>query len=142
VRGLTLLPLLAALGCDDQSYREIGTAIDIVAHRDGALAAPSRDRLIAFGRRALPQIETALHTAPARGRLALIEVLDRIGDPEAAAVFRHCAVYDTEAEVRDACGAVLTAWSAAGGERAERARAAEARVQAQRARGEGPLPPR
>jgi len=75
-------------------------------------------------------------------RLALIDVLDRIGDADAAAVFRHCAVYDSLAEVREACAGVLQSWSSDAGARGERARAALARVQIQRARGEGPLPER
>ena len=133
---------LAALACDDQSYREIRTAIDIVARRDEAVAAPSREQLIGFGRRALPQIETALHTAPEKGRLALIGVLDHMADAEAAPVLRHFAVYDASAEVREACETVLWSWAKVPGLRGERAREAVARVVEQRGRGEGPLPPR
>jgi hypothetical protein len=134
--------VLAALGCDDQSYREIRTAIDIVARRDEAVAAPSREQLIGFGRRALPQIETALHTAPEKGRLALIAVLDRIADEEATPVLRHFAVYDVSPDVREACEAVLWSWAKGPGARGERARDAVARVIEQRSHGEGPLPAR
>jgi len=141
-RLIAPMGLLAALACDDQSYRAIGDAIDVVARRDDATAAPSRQQLLTFGRRALPQIETALHTAPERGRLALISVLDGIGDPEATAIFRHFAVYDAASDVREACDAILQSWARLPGQRGERARAAQARVQAQRARGEGPLPGR
>jgi hypothetical protein len=133
---------VAALACDDQSYREIRTAIDIVARRDEAVAAASRGQLIGFGRRALPQIETALHTAPEKGRLALVGVLEQIADEEASPILRHFAVYDASADVREACEAVLWSWAKAPGLRGERAREAVARVIEQRGRGEGPLPPR
>jgi hypothetical protein len=140
LRRLILAGALAVLGCDDQSYRTIRTAIDIVARRDEAIAGPSREQLIGFGRRALVQIETALHTAPQKGRLALIAVLDRMADEEAAPVLRHFAVYDVSPEVREACEAVLWSWAKAPGPRGERAREAVARVIEQRSHGEGPLP--
>ena len=102
------------LRCEDTSYRKIGAEITVLAKRsqdprvDGA-----RQRLVAFGPTAIPQIETALHTAPERGPPHLVAALQDIGDAEAIPILRHFAVYDGSAEVRAACEAVLKRWSAA-----------------------------
>lgn len=138
-----LLAQLSGAGCEDTGYRKIGAEITVLAKRsqdprvDGA-----RQRLVAFGRTAIPQIETALHTAPERGRLHLVAALQDIGDPEAIPILRHFAVYDGSEEVRGACEAVLKYWSAATDARAERARPALARVAELRSKGEAPTPAR
>lgn len=137
--ALLAAPLLAAGGCEDRSYKDIGGEIHVVTRRNDALVPPAMQRLAGFGRRALPQIETALHTAPAAGRLNLIRVLDQIGDADATALFRHWAVYDPEAPVRTACEEILKRWSAQADSRGQAARAALARVHEKRARGEGPV---
>ena len=62
--------------------------------------APAIERLRKIGRRAVPQIETAMHTASARGKVNLVAALDAIGEPESAAVLQHFAVYDPSPEVR------------------------------------------
>ena len=95
-------------------------------------------QLARMGRRTLPQIETALHTASPRGKSNLIRALDAIGDPEAAAIVQHFAVYDASAEVRAACEELLQRWAAASDRRAGPARQALARVGEKRAKGEGP----
>ena len=139
--GVALIGLVGA--CEDTSYKDIGAEITVLARRsqdprvDGA-----RKRLVAFGPAAIPQIETALHTAQERGRLHLVAALQDIGDPEAIPVLRHLAVYDSSSEVRAAAEAVLKGWSAANDARAERARPALARVEELRAKGEAPTPPR
>ena len=128
-----LLGALAAspgLGaCDDVSHQDIGDEINILVRRDDQLVPPATERLAAYARRALPQIETAMHTAAPTGRLHLVAALDRIGDEEAAPVLRHVAVYDITPDVRQAAEAVLASWAAgAPGPRATRARAALAEV--------------
>ncbi len=138
-----LLAQLSIAGCEDTGYRKIGAEITVLAKRsqdprvDGA-----RQRLVAFGQTAIPQIETALHTAPERGRLHLVAALQDIGDPEAIPILRHFAVYDGSEEVRAACESVLKHWSAATDVRAERARPALARVAELRSKGEAPTPAR
>lgn len=145
MRGGLILAALALAACEDRSYRDIGAQIGVLTQRSDALVPPALDRLIGFGRRALPQIETALHTASPAGKLHLVRALDRIADPEAAPVLRHFAVYDPAPEVRGACEAVLQRW-ASGGATAEAARRELARIADKRARGEGPVvvgePPR
>jgi hypothetical protein len=142
LRRLTRLGALAvALACQDTSYRQIGAAVDVV-RRDALLVPADREALARFGRQALPQIETALHTAPLRGRLNLIAVLESIGDAESIPVLRHFAVYDPSAEMQEACEAVLRAWAAASDPRGTGAAEALKSVAAKRARGEGPPPAR
>jgi hypothetical protein len=133
-----LLAIVSASGCEDRSYREIGAQINTLTKPGGGSAAEAIAQLARIGRRALPQIETALHTAPPRGKSNLIRALDAIGDPEAAAIVQHFAVYDASAEVRAACEELLQRWVAAGDRRAGPARQALARVSEKRAKGEGP----
>jgi hypothetical protein len=142
VRALVLAPALlgGGLACDDVSHRDIGDEINILVRRDDALVAPATERLAAYKRRALPQIETALHTAAPRGRLHLIAALERIGDEESAPVLRHVAVYDMTPEVRQAAQSLLTRWAGGPPEsRAARAKAALSEVARRRKAGEGPL---
>jgi hypothetical protein len=145
-RGLVALALALAAapatlgGCDDVSHQDIGDEINILVRRDDQLVPPATERLAAYERRAIPQIETALHTAAPTGRLHLVAALDRIGDGEAAPVLRHVAVYDMTPEVRQAAEALLARWAAGpSGARADRARAALAEIARRRAAGEGPL---
>jgi hypothetical protein len=144
VRRLILGALiwLLAVGCEDTSYRSIGAEIRTLIRDTAGAEEAAVSRLGAFGRRAIPQIEIALHTAPERGRLRLFATLERIGDAEAIPILRHFAVYDGSAAVREALEAVLVKWGAASDPRSERARQALDQVRESRAMGEGPLPPR
>ena len=81
-----------------------------------------------YKRRALPQIEIALHTASPAGKVNLVRAIEAIGDPEGVAILRHFAVYDPDPAVRPACEAVLEKWQA---------KAAMARIKELRAKGEG-----
>ena len=92
----------SATGCEDRSYREIGAQINALTKPGGGSVDDAISQLARMGRRTLPQIENALHTASPRGKSNLIRALDAIGDPEAAAIVQHFAVYDASAEVRAA----------------------------------------
>jgi hypothetical protein len=142
-RGLLAfaLALAASLAtaCEDGSHGDIGDEINILVRRNDQLVPPATERLAAYKRAAIPQIETAFHTAAPPGRLHLIAAMARIGDGEAVPVFRHAALYDVNAEVRGAAEAVLTRWAAGGDARGERARAALAEMARKRAAGDGPL---
>src|SRR5205814_9776517 len=123
------------------SHRDIQDEINILTRRNDALVAPATERLARQGRAAIPQIETALHTAAPTGRLHLVAAFARIADEEAIPVLRHVAIYDVQPEVRRACDELLSSWAAdttmLG--RAERARTAQAVIARKRAAGEGPL---
>ncbi len=125
-----LIAIAALAACEDRSYRTIGADIGVLTERDDLLVPPATARLVARGRNALPQIETALHTAPVKGRLNLLLALERIADPDALAVLRHFAVYDPAPEVRAACEAILGRWPGGG--------TALARVRDKRSRGAAP----
>lgn len=127
-----LAALLVASACDDKSYREIGAAIDVLAKRSGELPGPAIERLRKIGRRAVPQIETAMHTASSRGKVNLVSALAAIGEPESAAILQHFAVYDRSAEVRAACDDLLAQWAAKPDPRGQAARLAIARVEEKR----------
>ena len=133
-----LLALSSTSGCEDRSYREIGAQINTLTKPGGGSVPEAIAQLARMGRRTLPQIETALHTAPPHGKSNLIRALDAIGDPEAVPIVQHFAVYDANAEVRSACEELLRRWADAGGSRAGPARQALARTVEKRAKGEGP----
>jgi HEAT repeat protein len=138
VRAAPLLALLVAGACEDASYRDIGAEITVLVQRNDPLVPPARRRLVAYGRRAVPHVEVALHTAPTAGKLNLLAALDEIADPEAAAILRHLAVYDPDPPVRAACEEILGRWSRRPALAAAAGRALEA-IAAKRARGEGPI---
>ena len=138
--ALVVAPALFGAGCDDVSHQDIGDEINILVRRDDQLVPPATERLAAYKRRAIPQIETALHTSAPTGRLHLVAALARIGDEEAAPVLRHVAIYDITPEVRQAAEAALVRWAGGpAGALANRSRATLAEVARRRAAGEGPL---
>jgi hypothetical protein len=140
VGALVVAPALFGAGCEDLSHQDIGDEINILVRRDDQLVAPATERLAAYRRRAIPQIETALHTSAPTGRLHLVAALDRIADEEATSVLRHVATYDITPEVRQAAEAVLARWaSRSGGGLAARAHVAQAEIARRRAAGEGPM---
>ncbi|HXJ22297.1 MAG TPA: hypothetical protein VMT03_18905 [Polyangia bacterium] len=143
VPALAALLLFAALatGCEDSSHSDIGDEINILIRRNDALVPPAMDRLAAFKRAAIPQMETSLHTAAPAGRLHLITVFARIGDSEAVPILRHVALFDVTPDVRASAESVLTRWAgdATDAARATRAGAALAEIARKRAAGEGPL---
>ena len=132
VMMLFLAALLLAPGCDDRSYREIGANIDVLTKKSDDLPGSAIARLAKIGRRAVPQIETAMHTASARGKVNLIAALAAIGEPESAAVLQHFAVYDPNPEVRSACDGLLAQWAAGRDARALAAKQAITRAQEKR----------
>lgn len=133
------LALLSSPACEDRSYRDIGAEINLVTQRNDALVPAGIARLAAFGKRAVPQIEIALHTATPAGKLNLLTALEAIGEPESAAILRHFAIYDPQPEVRSACEGVLRRWSTRSTPLAATARAALASIGDKRAHGEGPV---
>jgi len=136
------LSALIASACEEISHHDIGDEINILIRLDDQMVAPAIDRLARYRRRAIPQIETAMHTAAPKGRLHLIAALDKIGDSEAVPVLRHISVFDITTEVRDAAEGLLSRWAAGASSqkaRAERARAALAEIARKRAAGIGPL---
>ena len=142
VAGAIWLLLLSA--CEDGSHRDIGDEINILTRRNDALVGPATGRLAGFGRKAIPQIETALHTAAPTGRLHLIEAMGRIGDDQGVPVLRQVAIYDVNPDVREAAEAILARWAETGAGAgtagsSARAVAAQGEIARKRAAGEGPV---
>jgi hypothetical protein len=131
-----LAAMIFACGCDDRSYREIGASIDVLTKKNDNLPGPAIARLAKIGRRAVPQIETAMHTASPRGKVNLVSALAAIGEPESAAILQHFAVYDKSPEVRTACEGLLGQWAAGSDARGGPAKQALARVQEKRRLGQ------
>ena len=135
-----VLLALAAASCEEVNHRDIGDEINILVRRNDSLVAPATERLARYKRHAIPQIETAMHTAAPVGRLHLIAGLERIGDDEAVPVLRHLAVFDITAEIREAAERLLSRWAASADKKlAPRARAALDEIARKRAAGIGPL---
>jgi hypothetical protein len=139
MRGLIGIALAVALGlsaCDDRSYRSIGASIDVLTKKTNELPGPAIEHLRKIGRRAVPQIETAMHTASVHGKLKLVAALAAIGEPESAAILQHFATYDVNAEVRAACEDVLAKWVAASDRKTAPAQLAIARIAEKRRLGQ------
>jgi hypothetical protein len=128
--AIVILTASWTASCEDRSYREIGAEIQVLTKRNDALVAPARERLVRFKRRAIPQIETALHTASSSGKLNLVSALELLGDETAIPILRHFAIYDHHGEVRAACESLLKGWAVGEGPRALAARAALDKVRA------------
>ncbi len=128
------------LGCEDMSFREIGTDVNVIARRDDVLVTRSIKNIGKFGPKAIPQIETALHSATLRGRLNLVAALDHIGSGDAISILRHHAVYDNRPELQKACESVLQGWAVKQDDRGQSARQALVRIAEKRNAGEGPAP--
>ena len=136
VRILLALCLLA--GCSDRTETEARGNVTLLLHQEGAEARAAGERLAKMGRRAIPTIEAALHTADPGGRKSLIVVLRQIGDGEAIPLLRHLAAFDADASVRQEAEWTLKQWAAdaSNGARAEKSKAALRAIDEIRAREE------
>jgi hypothetical protein len=129
---------LALLGaaCTDEGEGHIRGQVTILANQEGTAAFHAVEELRPYGRRALPILEAALHTAPEPGRKNLILALRQIGDPDAVPLLRHLSIFDAADSVRREAEWTLKQWaadlSAEGKERAARARAALRAIDEQR----------
>lgn len=102
---------LALVACEGDVHKDIHGNIHVVVNRDDAFVAQASAALAGHGLRALPQIETALHSAKPDGRLRLIEVLARIKHTDTVHLLRHLALFDADARVRALSETTLSAWS-------------------------------
>jgi len=127
---MRLCPLVAAVflfaaGCND-AEDDIRANVTLLCNHEGALATAAAEHLARHGRRAIPTIEAALHTATPVGRKNLILALRQIGDAEAVPLLGHVAGFDQSPEVRKEAEWTLRKWAGdtAAPARAEKARAA------------------
>jgi len=127
---------LLLLACSrDADERKIHNEVDILVEREGQLAEDAANRLAKnFGVRAIPTLETALHTANPVGRLNIIMALRRIGHPDAIPLLRHYALHDEEEGVRSEAEVTLRQWAAGTDDRATKARAALRAIEEEQSR--------
>jgi hypothetical protein len=119
---LALVCLLAA--CSSTTDEDIRGQVTLLLNQEGAPARAAKQRLEASGKRAIPTIEAALHTATPAGKKNLISVLRTIGDAAAIPLLGHIAVYEPAPDVRQEALFTLQSWAAEQNPRGEQARAA------------------
>ena len=100
-----------AAACVQDIDRDLQDDVTIVAEREGTLTEAATARLARRGVRAIPSIETALHTARPSGRANLIVALRRIGDRQAVPILRHFGRYDADEAVRREALYTLRSWN-------------------------------
>jgi len=117
--------LVAPAACNDADD-DIRANVTLLCNHEGALATAAAEHLTRYGRRAIPTIESAMHTASPTGKKNLILALRKIGDVEAVPLLGHMAQFEPNADVRREAEWTLKSWAADGAakERAERAKAA------------------
>ena len=121
---LACFGLAAAPACTRQGGDDLRGEVAYLVSQEGEQAQAAATHLSGFGRRALPSIEAALHTADAHGRKNLILALRKLGDIESVPLLRHLALHDDDDGVKQEAEWTLRGWSRAGDARADRARAA------------------
>lgn len=137
--GVKLCPLLlacalAAAACNNGDD-EIRADVTLLVNHEGTLATAAADALGRRGRRAIPTIEAAMHTAEPPGRKNLIMALRKIGDPEAVPLLAHIAIYDQSPDVAREAEWTLKQWAADGRSPARAAKARDAVRQVEESRG-------
>ena len=95
------------MSCVQDLDRDLQDDIAIVSTRTGLLVEDAIARVARRGVRAIPPIETALHTARPAGRLNLVMALRRIGSPESLPLLEHLARWDSDAAVRKEADSTL-----------------------------------
>lgn len=128
--AFVLLVACSDSGVDD----EIRAQVTLLLNQEGAPAAAASTRLIQHGRRAIPTIEAAMHTATPDGRKNLIAALRGIGDAAAIPLLRHVAIDDTSPEVQREAEWTLKKWAAERDPRGDQARAALRTIDEERGR--------
>jgi hypothetical protein len=115
-----LFGLLAGLAACSDADDDIRKDVTLLVNHEGATAMAAADHLARYGRRAIPMIEGAMHTAAPPGRKNLILALRKVGDPEAVPLLGHIAAVDQSPDVRREAEWTLRQW-AADGSKPERA---------------------
>jgi hypothetical protein len=106
-----LLALLVGPACSD-AEDDIRANVTLLCNHEGALATAAADHLARYGRRAIPTIEAAMHTATPTGKKNLILALRKIGDDEAVPLLGHLAQFEPNADVRREAEWTLRQWAA------------------------------
>jgi len=129
--SFVLLVALAGTPACNDADDDIRANVTLLCNHEGALATAAAEHLTRYGRRAIPTIEAAMHTASATGKKNLILALRKIGDGEAVPLLGHLAEYEPNEDVRREASWTLKQWAADGKapERAERAKTALRKIE-------------
>jgi hypothetical protein len=122
---LVALLSMTAAACNDADD-DIRANVTLLCNHEGALATAAAEQLARFGRRAIPTIEAAMHTASPTGKKNLIMALRKIGDAEAVPLLGHIAQFEANPEVRREADWTLRQWAADPHDHARAARAKQA----------------
>lgn len=129
--GMRLCPYLlcallaAAPACSDADD-DIRANVTLLCNHEGALATAAADHLTRYGRKAIPTIEAAMHTASPTGKKNLILALRKIGDVEAVPLLGHVAQFEPSVDVRREAEWTLRQWAADDTHKERAARAKQA----------------
>ena len=125
VLALVAFVVVGAAACNDADD-DIRANVTLLCNHEGALATAAAEHLARYGRRAIPTIEAAMHTATPTGKKNLILALRKIGDVEAVPLLGHIAQFEPNADVRREAEWTLRQWAGEeqGKERAVRSKAA------------------
>ncbi|HWE31617.1 MAG TPA: HEAT repeat domain-containing protein [Polyangia bacterium] len=125
--SFVLLALWAVAPACNDADDDIRANVTLLCNHEGALATAAAEHLTRYGRRAIPTIEAAMHTASPTGKKNLILALRKIGDIEAVPLLGHVAQFEPNADVRREAEWTLRQW-AADAKAAERAAKAKQAV--------------
>ena len=112
VPAVVCVAALAEAGCQGDIHKDIHGNIHVVVNRTDSFVPKAAHELQRYGLRALPQIETALHSAKPDARLRLVQVLLGIPQADTAALLRHLALFDADERVRDLSEHTIAVWGA------------------------------
>jgi len=130
---LALALALGTAACRSDDGDRIRAEVAFLVSQESEAPAAA-ERVMRHGRRALPYLESALHTTDPRGRKNIILALRRIGDVEAVPLLRHVALFDEAPDVRLEAEWTLQQWAAGKDTRADRAKAALREIEERRGR--------
>jgi HEAT repeat protein len=111
ILALWLVFCLVGAGCTD-AEDDIRAHVTLAVHHEGKEALAAIEHVSRHGRRAIPTVEAALHTAPPAGRKNLILALRKIADPECVPLLRQVALHDPAPDVRREAEWTLRQWAA------------------------------
>lgn len=98
--AFALLSLASLGGCDDDNERRCRLAVKSLVAAPNDRASGELDKVVAFGRYALPDIEQEFHSASVTGRRRLLDALGRLRLDEARPFLVFVARWEVDPDVR------------------------------------------
>jgi hypothetical protein len=108
-RLFLVMLLLSAGACTDEREQASRLVVKSLAAAPKDKAAREAEKVLSFGRYALPDIEQELQVSPLEGKLRLLDVLERLKDREALPFLDFLARWEREEAARKRAGQVAKA---------------------------------